>query len=54
MMALAGSGRGFFLLKDFSDPLSSTEIRNAIHAGRSIRERVPPDVEEYILKRSSI
>ena len=50
MMALAGSGRGFYLLKDFMNPLSSTEIRNAVHAGRSIRQWVPPDVEEYILK----
>ena len=47
---LTGADRGFFLLKDFSNPLSSTEIRSAIRAGRSIRETVPPDVEEYILK----
>ena len=47
---LAEADRGFFLLKDFSNPLSSTEIRSAIRAGRSIRETVPPDVEEYILK----
>ena len=50
MMALAGSGRGFYFLKDFMNPLSSTEIRNAVHAGRSIRQWVPPDVNEYILK----
>jgi nicotinate-nucleotide adenylyltransferase len=47
---LAEAERGFFLLKDFINPLSSTEIRNAIRAGRSIREYVPRDVEEYILK----
>jgi nicotinate-nucleotide adenylyltransferase len=50
LMALAGSGRGFYLLKDFMNPLSSTEIRSAVHSGRSIRQWVPPDVEEYILK----
>jgi nicotinate-nucleotide adenylyltransferase len=47
---LTEADRGFFLLKDFSNPLSSTEIRSAIQAGRSIRETVPPDVEEYIIK----
>ena len=47
---LTEADRGFFLLKDFSNPLSSTEIRSAIRAGRSICETVPPDVEEYILK----
>jgi nicotinate-nucleotide adenylyltransferase len=49
-VALTESDRGFYLLKDFINPLSSTEIRHAIRAGRSIRESVPPDVEEYILK----
>jgi nicotinate-nucleotide adenylyltransferase len=49
-VVLAESERGFFLLRDFINPLSSTEIRSAIRAGRSIREYVPPDVEEYILK----
>lgn len=48
--ALTGSGRGFYLLKDFVNPVSSTEIRSAIRAGREIRDYVPPDVEEYILK----
>ena len=47
---LTEGDRGLFFLKDFSNPLSSTEIRSAIQAGRSIREHVPPDVEEYILK----
>lgn len=47
---LAKADRGVFLLKNFTNPLSSTEIRSAIQAGRSIREYVPPDVEEYILK----
>ena len=49
-VALTESDRGFYLLKDFINPLSSTEIRGAIRAGRSIRGCVPPDVEEYILK----
>jgi len=47
---LTEADRGIFLLKDFINPLSSTEIRCAIQARRSIREYVPPDVEEYILK----
>jgi nicotinate-nucleotide adenylyltransferase len=50
MLARAGSGREFYLLKDFMNPLSSTEIRSAVHGGRSIGQWVPPDVEEYILK----
>jgi nicotinate-nucleotide adenylyltransferase len=49
-VALSGSGRGLYLLKDFVNPLSSTEIRSAIRAGRNISDFVPPDVEEYILK----
>src|SRR5262245_31997818 len=48
--ALTESDRGFFLLKDFANPLSSTEIRGAIRAGRSISQCVPGNVEEYILK----
>ena len=47
---LTEGDRGFFFLKDFSNPLSSTEIRSAIRAGVSIHETVPPEVEEYILK----
>ena len=47
---LTEADRGIFLLKDFINPLSSTDIRRAIQAGLSIREYVPPDVEEYILK----
>lgn len=48
--SLEGWDRGFYLLQDFANPLSSTEVRSAIRAGRSIREYVPPKVEEYILK----
>jgi nicotinate-nucleotide adenylyltransferase len=47
---LAATERGFYLLKDFANPLSSTEIRGAIRSGHSIHEFVAPDVEEYILK----
>lgn len=47
---LTEADRGIFLLKDFVNPLSSSDIRRAIQAGRSIRGYVPPDVEEYILK----
>jgi nicotinate-nucleotide adenylyltransferase len=47
---LTESARGFYLLKNFANPLSSTEIRSAVRAGHSIRQLVPPDVEEYILK----
>jgi nicotinate-nucleotide adenylyltransferase len=49
-LALAESGRGSYLVADFASPLSSTAIRQAIRAGRTIRNLVPPDVEEYIVK----
>ena len=48
--AIGHLGRGFYLLQDFFNPLSSTDIREAIRAGRSIHGDVSPDVEEYIVK----
>ncbi|MCI0419146.1 MAG: nicotinate-nucleotide adenylyltransferase [Acidobacteria bacterium] len=41
---------GLFLLKDFANPISSTDIRRSVRAGSSIRPWVSVDVEEYILK----
>ncbi|MBM3804414.1 MAG: nicotinate (nicotinamide) nucleotide adenylyltransferase [Acidimicrobiia bacterium] len=49
-LALAESGRGAYLVADFASPVSSTAIRQAVRAGRSIHNLVPPDVEEYIMK----
>ena len=46
----ASSENGFFVLRDFSNSVSSTEIRERVRAGQSISDFVPPAVGEYIFK----
>jgi len=41
---------GFYLLEEFSNPISSTEIRHQVQVGRSISKWVPASVAEYIHK----
>jgi nicotinate-nucleotide adenylyltransferase len=49
--ALANTGdTGIFVLTDFSNPISSTEIRERVRTGQPIRDWVPTQVEEYISK----
>jgi len=41
---------GFYLLEEFSNQISSTQIRNQVRLGGSISEWVPASVAEYIYK----
>jgi nicotinate-nucleotide adenylyltransferase len=41
---------GFFVVRDFANPISSTQIRERVRARQPIRNWVPPEVEEYISK----
>ena len=41
---------GFYLLEEFSNQISSTQIRHQLRLGRSISEWVPASVAEYIYK----
>ena len=49
--ALREKGATVFLEQIPYLPLSSTEIREAVREGKSIRGKVPPLVEEYIRSR---
>jgi nicotinate-nucleotide adenylyltransferase len=44
------SEKGILVLTDFSNPISSTEIRERVRTGQPIRDWVPAQVEEYISK----